>query len=122
MLKIILCLLSFVSLFLVPETWWSCFSWQGEKECYYYMRTGSCKFGANCKFNHPDPTAGGGDSPSGYGNGSSVSLQGVLQSSISSWSSTRALNESTPFVPVILSANPVVSPQSSEWDGYQVNQ
>ncbi|KAL9314039.1 hypothetical protein ACSQ67_019491 [Phaseolus vulgaris] len=91
----------------------------GEKECHYYMRTGSCKFGANCKFNHPDPTAGGGDSPSGYGNGSSISLQGVSQSSISSWSSSRPLNESTPFVPVILSANPVVSPQSSEWDGYQ---
>ncbi|XP_014498626.1 zinc finger CCCH domain-containing protein 43 [Vigna radiata var. radiata] len=91
----------------------------GEKECHYYMRNGSCKFGANCKFNHPDPTAGGGDSPSRYDNGSSVSLQGVSQSSISSWSSTRPLNESTPFVPMILSANPGVSPQSSEWDGYQ---
>ena len=87
------------------------------------MRTGSCKFGANCRFNHPDPTTvGGGDSPSGYGNGSSISLQGVSQSSISSWSSTRPLNESAPFVPVILSHNPGVSPQSSEWNGYQVNQ
>jgi len=87
------------------------------------MRTGSCKFGANCRFNHPDPTAiGGGDSPSGYGNGSSISLQGVSQSSISSWSSTRPLNEPAPFVPVILSHNPGVSPQSSEWNGYQVNQ
>ncbi|KAG5049950.1 hypothetical protein GLYMA_04G192100v4 [Glycine max] len=92
----------------------------GEKECLYYMRTGSCKFGANCRFNHPDPTTvGGGDSPSGYGNGSSISLQGVSQSSISSWSSTRPLNESAPFVPVILSPNPGVSPQSSEWNGYQ---
>ncbi|KAL3015615.1 hypothetical protein AAZX31_06G165800 [Glycine max] len=92
----------------------------GEKECHYYMRTGSCKFGANCRFNHPDPTAiGGGDSPSGYGNGSSISLQGVSQSSISSWSSTRPLNEPAPFVPVILSHNPGVSPQSSEWNGYQ---
>ncbi|KAK7350676.1 hypothetical protein VNO77_09547 [Canavalia gladiata] len=88
----------------------------GEKECLYYMRTGSCKFGANCKFNHPDPTAvGGSDSSSGYGNG----LQGVSQSSIPSWSSTRALNESAPFVPMILSPNPGVSPQSSEWNGYQ---
>ncbi|XP_020235786.1 zinc finger CCCH domain-containing protein 43 [Cajanus cajan] len=90
----------------------------GEKECPYYMRTGSCKFGANCKFNHPDPT-GGGDSPSGYGNGSSISLQGVSQSSISPWSSTRALNESAPYVPMILSPNPGVSPQNSEWNGYQ---
>jgi len=87
------------------------------------MRTGSCKFGANCKFNHPDPTAvGGSDSPSGYGNGSSIPLQGVSQPSIPSWSSTRTLNESTPFVPMILSPNPGVSPQNSEWNGYQVNQ
>ncbi|TKY73601.1 Zinc finger CCCH domain-containing protein 43 [Spatholobus suberectus] len=92
----------------------------GERECPYYMRTGSCKFGANCKFNHPDPTAvGGGDSPSGYGNGSSISLHGVSQSSVSPWSSSRTLNESAPFVPVILSANPGVSPRSSEWNGYQ---
>ncbi|KAK7411054.1 hypothetical protein VNO78_02408 [Psophocarpus tetragonolobus] len=92
----------------------------GEKECHYYMRTGSCKFGSNCKFNHPDPTTvGGSDSPSRYGNGSSISLQGVSQSSVSSWASTRPLNESAPFVPVILSTNPGVSPQSSEWNGYQ---
>lgn len=25
----------------------------GEAECAFYMRTGNCKFGANCKFNHP---------------------------------------------------------------------
>ncbi|XP_027361829.1 zinc finger CCCH domain-containing protein 43 [Abrus precatorius] len=92
----------------------------GEKECVYYMRTGSCKFGANCKFNHPDPTTVGGcDSPSGYSNGTSISLQGVSQSSIPSWSSTRTLNESAPLVPMILSPNPGVSPQNSEWNGYQ---
>ncbi|KAJ1396260.1 Zinc finger, CCCH-type, partial [Sesbania bispinosa] len=92
----------------------------GEKECPYYMRTGSCKFGANCKFNHPDPTAVGVcDSPSGYGNGSSIPLQGVSQSSIPSWSSTRTLNETAPFMPMILSPTLGVSPQSSEWNGYQ---
>lgn len=92
----------------------------GEKECLYYMRTGSCKFGANCKFNHPDPTAVGGcDTPSGYStNGSSISLQGVSQSSIPSWSSTRTLKE-TSLVPIILSQNSGVSHQSSEWSGYQ---
>ncbi|CDY48135.1 BnaCnng15770D [Brassica napus] len=28
----------------------------GEKECPFYMRNGSCKFGGHCKFNHPAPT------------------------------------------------------------------
>ncbi|KAF8392563.1 hypothetical protein HHK36_022908 [Tetracentron sinense] len=28
---------------------------QGEKECSYYMKTGQCKFGATCKFHHPQP-------------------------------------------------------------------
>lgn len=28
---------------------------QGEKECSYYVRTGQCKFGATCKFHHPQP-------------------------------------------------------------------
>ncbi|KAK7291573.1 hypothetical protein RIF29_06829 [Crotalaria pallida] len=91
----------------------------GEKECPYYMRTGSCKYGANCKFNHPDPTTiGGPDSPSGYGNGGSVSLKVVSQPSLSSWSSSRTLNE-TPFRPVVLPPTPGASPRSSDWNGYQ---
>eukprot|EP01018_Ginkgo_biloba_P035281 Gb_17764 [translate_table: standard] len=32
---------------------------QGEKECPYYMRTGSCKYGVTCKFHHPEPAAEG---------------------------------------------------------------
>ncbi|XP_061366541.1 zinc finger CCCH domain-containing protein 43 isoform X1 [Gastrolobium bilobum] len=85
----------------------------GEKECPYYMRTGSCKFGANCKFNHPDPTAVGGCDPSsGYGNGGSISLQGA-------WSSPRTLNETSPFVPMMLSPTRGVSPKSADWNGYQ---
>lgn len=27
---------------------------QEEKSCPYYMRTGACKFGIACKFNHPE--------------------------------------------------------------------
>jgi hypothetical protein len=27
---------------------------QGEKECSYYIKTGHCKFGATCKFHHPE--------------------------------------------------------------------
>ncbi|KAH9776597.1 zinc finger CCCH domain-containing protein 43 [Citrus sinensis] len=92
----------------------------GEKECPYYMRNGSCKYGANCRFNHPDPTAvGGSDSPSGYGNGGSVSSQAPSQASIGSWSSPRALNEPAPFVPMMYSPTPGVPSQNSEWNGYQ---
>lgn len=28
---------------------------QGEKECSYYVKNGNCKFGATCKFHHPQP-------------------------------------------------------------------
>ncbi|MCO5594924.1 hypothetical protein L7F22_048959 [Adiantum nelumboides] len=28
---------------------------QGEKDCTFYSRTGSCKYGATCKYNHPPP-------------------------------------------------------------------
>ncbi|MED6150751.1 hypothetical protein PIB30_075576 [Stylosanthes scabra] len=92
----------------------------GEKQCPYYMRTGSCKFGANCKFNHPDPTSGGGvgDSVSGFGNGSYVSLQGAPQPA-PSWSSSKPLNETTTFVPIMLPPNQAVSPRSPEWNRYQ---
>ncbi|XP_015882360.3 zinc finger CCCH domain-containing protein 43 [Ziziphus jujuba] len=92
----------------------------GERECPYYMRTGSCKYGANCRFNHPDPTASGGFDPSsGYGNGEPVSLPGAPQSPIASWSSPRSLNETAPFVPMMLSPTQGVPPQNSEWNGYQ---
>ncbi|XP_042492524.1 uncharacterized protein LOC122072056 isoform X2 [Macadamia integrifolia] len=56
----------------------------GESECPEYMRDGFCKFGRNCRFHHPDPTAVEEDYiPSG-----SVSLHPscVLQSASTSWS------------------------------------
>lgn len=30
---------------------------QGKKECSFYMKTGHCKFGRTCKFNHPEEYA-----------------------------------------------------------------
>lgn len=60
------------------------------------MRTGSCKYGANCRFNHPDPA----EPPSGFANGGPIS-----QSSIPSWTAPRTLNETSPFVPMIFSPN-----------------
>ncbi|AES91101.1 putative transcription factor C3H family [Medicago truncatula] len=90
----------------------------GERECPYYMRTGSCKFGSNCRFNHPDPTTVGGSDPqSGYGNGGSVSLRGVSQQPVASWSS-RKLNE-TPFAPLMPTPTQGLAPQTSDWNGYQ---
>jgi hypothetical protein len=84
------------------------------------MRTGSCKFGSNCRFNHPDPTTvGGGDPQSGFGNGGSTALRGVSQQSSSSWSSSRKLNE-TPFVPMVITPTQGLAPQSPDWNGYQV--
>ncbi|XP_030531323.2 zinc finger CCCH domain-containing protein 43 isoform X1 [Rhodamnia argentea] len=91
----------------------------GEKECPFYMRTGSCKYAANCRFNHPDPTAGGVDPPSEYGNGGSAPLQSASQFPVASWSSQGALNESTPFVPMMYSPTHGVSAHNAEWNGYQ---
>ncbi|XP_031283554.1 zinc finger CCCH domain-containing protein 67 [Pistacia vera] len=92
----------------------------GEKECPYYMRNGSCKYGSNCRFNHPDPTAvGGSDSPSGYGNGGSVSSQAASQTSVGSWSSPRALNETAPFLQLMYPPSQVAASQKAEWNGYQ---
>ncbi|KAA8542181.1 hypothetical protein F0562_023333 [Nyssa sinensis] len=92
----------------------------GERECPYYMRNGSCKYGSNCRFNHPDPTAVGGGDPPAYGNGGSVSLQGPSQSTISSWSLPRKLNENASFVPMMLSPTQGVPSANPDWDGYQV--
>ncbi|GFP96366.1 zinc finger CCCH domain-containing protein 43 [Phtheirospermum japonicum] len=72
----------------------------GEKEFSYCMRTGTCKYGISCRFHHPEPTTvGGADSPSGYGNDGSIPSQLFSSSSISSWSSPRAFNETSPFTP-----------------------
>ncbi|KAM1217275.1 hypothetical protein ACFX15_012728 [Malus domestica] len=45
------------------------------------MRTGTCKYETNCKFNHLDPTAAGESRPqSAYGNGRPASLQDLPKS------------------------------------------
>lgn len=100
---------------------------QGEKECPYYMRTGSCKYGTNCRFNHPDPTDAAGETSAGFGNGGPVPFQGAAQSTIPSWSAPRSpLNEPAPapapapFVPMMIPPNQGVPSQSAEWNGYQV--
>ncbi|XVF60145.1 hypothetical protein PTKIN_Ptkin08bG0020400 [Pterospermum kingtungense] len=66
------------------------------KNCSYYMRTGSCAYGSNCKFNHPEPSAAEGSNssspaPSGFGGHSSGNYNAesnALPSSSSSSSSS----------------------------------
>ncbi|WCJ36195.1 Zinc finger CCCH domain-containing protein 43 [Euphorbia peplus] len=92
----------------------------GERECPYYMRNGSCKYGASCRFNHPDPTAvGGSDPPSAFSNGSSPRLQSSSQSNVASWSSPRGQNESSPFMPITYPPTQGLPSQTPEWNGYQ---
>merc|ERR1719401_62761 len=33
----------------------------GAQECAFYMKTGSCKFGATCRFDHPEGAGVGGE-------------------------------------------------------------
>ncbi|XP_015581492.1 zinc finger CCCH domain-containing protein 43 [Ricinus communis] len=91
----------------------------GERECPYYMRNGSCKYGANCRFNHPDPTTVGGSDPLAFSNGGSASLQNSLQSNIASWSSPGGLNETPSFMSIMFSPTQGVPSQNPEWNGYQ---
>lgn len=85
------------------------------------MRTGSCKYGSNCRFHHPEPVTVGGDSPSGYRNGGSFPSQFVSSSSASSWSSPRAFNETSPFVPAMFPPSQGAPTSHQDWNGYKVN-
>ncbi|CAN0900376.1 Zinc finger CCCH domain-containing protein 67 [Linum grandiflorum] len=95
----------------------------GEKECPFYMRNGSCKYGSNCRFNHPDPTVvGGNEASSAIGNGGSPSLHASSHSKIPSWSSPPprpALNEAPPFVPIMFPPNQGTNSRNLDWNGYQ---
>lgn len=85
------------------------------------MRNGSCKYGANCKFNHPDPTAAGAcDSPC-YGNGGSVTSQVASQVGVASWLSPGTMNEAATYVPIMFPPPPQGVPsQNPGWNGFQV--
>ncbi|XP_055829763.1 zinc finger CCCH domain-containing protein 67-like isoform X2 [Solanum dulcamara] len=92
----------------------------GEKDCPYYMRTGTCKYGSNCRFHHPDPTTMTGNNPSfGYNNGESAPVQSASYSPVSSWSSSRASNETAPFLPVVYAANQGILPLGPQWNRFQ---
>ncbi|XP_034215840.1 zinc finger CCCH domain-containing protein 43-like isoform X2 [Prunus dulcis] len=93
---------------------------KGEKDCSFYMRNGSCMFGTNCRFNHPDPTAAReSDPPSGYGNGGPASLQGALSSTAAPCSAPRSLNDAPLYVPMVIPPSQGIPSQNTEWNGYQ---
>ncbi|CAN4099258.1 unnamed protein product [Withania somnifera] len=91
-----------------------------EKDCPYYMRTGSCKYGSNCRFHHPNPTTVAGNNPPfGYSSGGSAPIQSASYSPVSSWSSPRASNETTPFLPVVYSTSQGIPPLGPQWNRFQ---
>ncbi|KAK1568906.1 hypothetical protein Q3G72_030302 [Acer saccharum] len=84
-----------------------------EKECPFYMRNGSCKYGLDCRFNHPDPVAAGGSdslnsttaglSLGGHSSenrdGESDPLQLIrTQPAMESWSSKMTSNRTVPYL------------------------
>ncbi|XP_055831068.1 zinc finger CCCH domain-containing protein 67-like [Solanum dulcamara] len=92
-----------------------------EKDCPYYMRTSTCKYASNCRFHHSDPTTVTGNNPSfGYNNVGSAPEQSASYSSVSSWSSPRALNETAPFVPVEYLASEGIFPLGPQRNRYRV--
>ncbi|CAI0548191.1 unnamed protein product [Linum tenue] len=95
----------------------------GEKECPYYMRNGSCKYGSNCRFNHPDPTVvGANEHSSPIANGGSSSINASSHSNIPPWSPPPprpALNDTPPNVPILFPSNQSTSSQNLEWNGHQ---
>eukprot|EP01018_Ginkgo_biloba_P024601 Gb_37448 [translate_table: standard] len=102
---------------------------QGEKECAYYMRTGSCKYGVHCKFHHPQPAAFGTMVPvSGYASAGSPKAPASVTSfppGLLSWPLTRAsyvpgprLQGSPAYMPVIFSPSQGLLSMPG-WSNYQ---
>ena len=52
---VIICCMLLTHVLCCKRFWWSwrCPFQQGEQECSYYLKTGQCKFGITCKFDHP---------------------------------------------------------------------
>ena len=134
------CLYSYMKVWLKKNNE-SAFVFQGEKECPYYMRTGSCGYGANCCFHHPDPSSVGGSELNGnvesvggfdnFGNHNGVptvlNLSGASQPSMASWSSHVLSNKRVPYsenrssyVPAIPSLPQGIHP-NLELNGHQVH-
>lgn len=107
---------------------------QDEKSCPYYMRTGSCKFGVACKFNHPQPTSLGTNLPPATGSSAlgSIGLSALPSSGLPyggglpTWSLPRApyisgprLQGSQGYMPVFVSPSQGTIPAPG-WNTYMV--
>ena len=112
----------------------SAFIWiiQGEKDCQYYMQTGSCKFAATCKFNHPEPAGinalmtvtGSSAYPSNVSAG--APSPHPFPTGVASWSLPRAqyvpssrFQRPSNFTPLIVQPQNMVSVPG--WSPYQVS-
>lgn len=107
---------------------------QEEKSCPYYMRTGLCKFGIACKFDHPQPslaeTVLSVPGPLQYGSTglSSVNSSGLpYASGFPAWSLPGATYISGPpsqgpqtYMPVVLSPSQGILPAQG-WNTYVVS-
>ncbi|XVF16285.1 hypothetical protein REPUB_Repub10bG0018000 [Reevesia pubescens] len=102
-----------------------------EKECPYYMRTGSCAYGSNCRFNHPDPTAAEGSNtissdPSGFrghssGNykGESDALPSLSKPTAASFALNMMSEKHVPYMNNSSSYAPHGAHLNSEWNRHQ---
>ncbi|KAL5793308.1 hypothetical protein ACOSP7_001902 [Xanthoceras sorbifolium] len=93
-----------------------------EKECPFYMRNGSCKYGVDCRFNHPEPVAAGGSdslnstttglSLGGYssencdGESDPLQLIATSQPAMESWTSKMTSDRAVPYLDNHLSHAP----------------
>lgn len=93
----------------------------GERDCSFYMSNGSCKYGVNCWFSHPDPTSVGEyENQSGDSSERSILLPNASQSTPGSWSPF-ALSDSPAYVPLMFPSTQGVT-SLPEWHAYQAVQ
>lgn len=119
---------------------------QGEKECTFYIRKGSCGYGPSCRFHHPNPTGVGGHDPNSsppndecsgqfsvtaaHDNGEFIPLNasGASHPAQASWPTHVLCDKAVPYYQENHSAyTPMMHflPQEAlptpEWNGYQVS-
>ncbi|CAA6665856.1 unnamed protein product [Spirodela intermedia] len=79
----------------------------GEQDCPFYLKTGSCKYGATCRYNHPDRNAFNPIAASAFLHSPSANLSiGVINPAVSLLS-----NIDTRFSQTSLGVGPILYPQ-----------
>lgn len=101
---------------------------QGERSCSYYMRTGYCKFGFACKFNHPQPSATPGTAfpfPASIGPSITSPSGHPLMGGISPWlprhyMSNPQTNGFPSYLPYVFPSSHGIIPTQHGWNSYTV--